>query len=171
MSAKAIREYHGKRLVSKWISEYGDYDIENRCVQVGDDICVIAHPCKSGILAVEAVICSISFCVRARCLVAVCPGSLNLVIVNGNHLSVVCVLCLSSRQVKAEMLQGGAEAGFAKIEQDNPWLASTPLVVKPDQLIKRRGKAGLLAVNKTWPEVQAWISERMGKSQEVSQMK
>lgn len=35
MSAKAIREYHGKRLVSKWISEYGDYDIENRCVQVG----------------------------------------------------------------------------------------------------------------------------------------
>lgn len=35
MSAKAIREFHGKRLVSKWISEYGDYDIENRCVQVG----------------------------------------------------------------------------------------------------------------------------------------
>lgn len=35
MSAKAIREYHGKRLVSKWISEYGDYDVENRVVQVG----------------------------------------------------------------------------------------------------------------------------------------
>lgn len=65
------------------------------------------------------------------------------------------------------MLQGGADAGFAKIEQDNSWLANTPLVVKPDQLIKRRGKAGLLAVNKTWPEVKAWISERMGKSQEV----
>lgn len=70
-------------------------------------------------------------------------------------------------QVKADMLQGDNETGFAKIEQDNPWLASTPLVVKPDQLIKRRGKAGLLAVNKTWPEVQTWISERMGKSQEV----
>ncbi|CAN0015872.1 unnamed protein product [Laminaria digitata] len=95
MSAKAIREYHGKRLVSKWISEYGDYDVENRCVQ------------------------------------------------------------------------GGSEAGFAKIEQENPWLSTTPLVVKPDQLIKRRGKAGLLAVNKTWPEVQAWVAERMGKSQQV----
>lgn len=70
-------------------------------------------------------------------------------------------------QVKADMLQGDTEAGFAKIEEDNAWLASTPLVVKPDQLIKRRGKAGLLAVNKTWPEVQAWIAERMGKSQEV----
>lgn len=70
-------------------------------------------------------------------------------------------------QVKADMLQGGTEVGFTKIEQENPWLASTPLVVKPDQLIKRRGKAGLLAVNKTWPEVQAWISERMGKTQQV----
>lgn len=65
------------------------------------------------------------------------------------------------------MLQGGSEAGFAKIEQENPWLSTTPLVVKPDQLIKRRGKAGLLAVNKTWPEVQAWVAERMGKSQQV----
>lgn len=65
------------------------------------------------------------------------------------------------------MLQGGSEAGFAKIEQENPWLSTTPLVVKPDQLIKRRGKAGLLAVNKTWPEVQAWVAERMGKNQQV----
>ena len=65
------------------------------------------------------------------------------------------------------MLQGSSEAGFAKIEQENPWLSTTPLVVKPDQLIKRRGKAGLLAVNKTWPEVKAWVAERMGTSQQV----
>lgn len=80
------------------------------------------------------------------------------------------LLTLNARlviQVKADMLQGGTEMGFAKIEKENPWLASTPLVVKPDQLIKRRGKAGLLAVNKTWPEVQAWISERMGTNQQV----
>lgn len=51
MSAKAIREYHGKRLVSKWISEYGDYDIENRCVQVGNDVCP-AHPCKLMLLEI-----------------------------------------------------------------------------------------------------------------------
>lgn len=65
------------------------------------------------------------------------------------------------------MLEGGEELGFTKIEQENSWLLNTPLVVKPDQLIKRRGKAGLLAVNKKWPEVKAWISERMGKSQQV----
>lgn len=65
------------------------------------------------------------------------------------------------------MLKGGHDVGFARIEQENPWLAKTPLVVKPDQLIKRRGKAGLLAVNKTWGEVKTWILERMGKNQQV----
>ncbi|KAA1084008.1 citrate synthase [Puccinia graminis f. sp. tritici] len=43
------------------------------------------------------------------------------------------------------------------------WVFSEKLVVKPDQLIKRRGKAGLLGLNKTWPEAKAWIQERAGK--------
>ncbi|PFH49373.1 hypothetical protein AMATHDRAFT_76221 [Amanita thiersii Skay4041] len=47
------------------------------------------------------------------------------------------------------------------------WVHSTPLVAKPDQLIKRRGKAGLLALNKTWDEAKAWISARAGKPQKV----
>jgi ATP citrate (pro-S)-lyase len=44
-----------------------------------------------------------------------------------------------------------------------PWVFTEKLVVKPDQLIKRRGKAGLLGLNKTWPEAKAWIQERAGK--------
>lgn len=47
------------------------------------------------------------------------------------------------------------------------WVFTTKLVAKPDQLIKRRGKAGLLALNKTWDEAKAWISERAGKPQKV----
>jgi len=50
-------------------------------------------------------------------------------------------------------------------EQTYPWLL-TPgarFVAKPDQLIKRRGKSGLLALNKEWPEAKAWIEERAGK--------
>ncbi|KAL5476926.1 ACL1 [Sanghuangporus weigelae] len=43
------------------------------------------------------------------------------------------------------------------------WVHTTKLVAKPDQLIKRRGKAGLLALNKTWPEAKQWIEERAGK--------
>jgi len=50
-----------------------------------------------------------------------------------------------------------------------PWLLvpGSKFVAKPDQLIKRRGKSGLLALNKTWPEAKAWIAERAGKSQKV----
>ena len=50
----------------------------------------------------------------------------------------------------------------------HPWLLSRRLVVKPDQLIKRRGKAGLLKVNIDWAGVVTWVSERMGKSVTVS---
>ena len=42
-----------------------------------------------------------------------------------------------------------------------------PLVVKPDQLIKRRGKLGLIAVNKNLKQVKEWINERMGKDQKI----
>ncbi|KZT10413.1 ATP-citrate synthase [Laetiporus sulphureus 93-53] len=47
------------------------------------------------------------------------------------------------------------------------WVFTTKLVVKPDQLIKRRGKAGLLALNKTWDEAKEWIQARAGKPQKV----
>ena len=43
--------------------------------------------------------------------------------------------------------------------QDDDWLETDPLVAKPDQLIKRRGKAGLLTVNKTLSEAKEWILE------------
>lgn len=50
-------------------------------------------------------------------------------------------------------------------ETTYPWLLTRDarFVAKPDQLIKRRGKSGLLALNKTWPQARAWIEERAGK--------
>ena len=50
-----------------------------------------------------------------------------------------------------------------------PWLLASgaKFVAKPDQLIKRRGKSGLLALNKTWPEAKEWVKERAGKPQKV----
>ncbi|KAL8365549.1 hypothetical protein RB595_004392 [Gaeumannomyces hyphopodioides] len=54
-------------------------------------------------------------------------------------------------------------------EATYPWLLApgAKFVAKPDQLIKRRGKSGLLALNKTWPEAKAWVAERAGKEQKV----
>ena len=54
-------------------------------------------------------------------------------------------------------------------ESTYPWLlvSGSKFVAKPDQLIKRRGKSGLLALNKTWPEARAWIESKAGKTQQV----
>jgi ATP citrate (pro-S)-lyase len=50
-----------------------------------------------------------------------------------------------------------------------PWLLApgAKFVAKPDQLIKRRGKSGLLALNKPWSEARDWIQARAGKEQKV----
>lgn len=54
-----------------------------------------------------------------------------------------------------------------------PWLLQkdAKFVAKPDQLIKRRGKSGLLALNKTWSEAKEWIAARAGKEQQVETVK
>jgi ATP citrate (pro-S)-lyase len=54
------------------------------------------------------------------------------------------------------------------LEQIHPWLLTNKLVVKPDQLIKRRGKSGLLLLNADWAEARAWILERVGTEVTVS---
>ncbi|KAK9459546.1 uncharacterized protein V1516DRAFT_687286 [Lipomyces oligophaga] len=50
-------------------------------------------------------------------------------------------------------------------ESTYSWLtaAGAKFVAKPDQLIKRRGKSGLLALNVTWQEARDWIAARAGK--------
>ncbi|OZJ06569.1 hypothetical protein BZG36_00564 [Bifiguratus adelaidae] len=53
------------------------------------------------------------------------------------------------------------------LEQTHPWLLSTKLVAKPDQLIKRRGKSGLLLLNADWKDARKWIEERAGKEIQV----
>lgn len=39
--------------------------------------------------------------------------------------------------------------------------------MKPDQLIKRRGKLGLIAVNKSFADVKEWVDDRMNKDQKI----
>ena len=93
MSAKAVREHHGKKLIAKYVKEVsnGTHVIDDRSVLI------------TKTTDVDSVI------------------------------------------------------------KDNPWLLTTRLVVKPDQLIKRRGKAGLVGINMSFEDVQSWIDERMEK--------
>ncbi|OQR82148.1 ATP-citrate synthase, partial [Thraustotheca clavata] len=105
MSAKAIREYDGKRLLGKWLSDYssGKHTLESRFVQITPVIFDAKVP----------------------------------------------------------------NVTFDSIARENPWLLETKLVVKPDQLIKRRGKANLLLLNATWNEVKEWITARMSREIQV----
>ena len=109
MSAKAVREYHGKKLLCKYMKEYSNGK------HVMDDRSVLITPTTD-----------------------------------------------------LERLTAYANNDPTKttnvddmIDHDYSWLVTTKLVVKPDQLIKRRGKLGLVGVNMTWDEVQEWITERM----------
>ncbi|KAJ2716610.1 ATP citrate lyase subunit 1 [Coemansia spiralis] len=60
----------------------------------------------------------------------------------------------------ADKIASAVEAALERAERLNPWLTSTKLVAKPDQLIKRRGKSGLLLLNAEWAAVKQWIRER-----------
>eukprot|EP01064_Diplonema_japonicum_P033069 TRINITY_DN642_c0_g1_i2.p1 TRINITY_DN642_c0_g1~~TRINITY_DN642_c0_g1_i2.p1 ORF type:complete len:1061 (+),score=374.60 TRINITY_DN642_c0_g1_i2:54-3236(+) len=55
------------------------------------------------------------------------------------------------------------ETDLETLQGAHPWLAEEKLVAKPDQLIKRRGKGGLILLNADWSAAKTWISERMDK--------
>lgn len=95
MSAKAVREYHGKKLLAKHIQLLSDFTLDDRSILV-------------------------------------------------------------TPETDLDSLQP---------------IEDTLLVVKPDQLIKRRGKAGLVGVRLNWSETIQWIQERRNQSIQIDQAK
>ncbi|KZC11787.1 PREDICTED: ATP-citrate synthase [Dufourea novaeangliae] len=69
--------------------------------------------------------------------------------------------------VKCRFVTITEQTNWADIVNSNPWLRTEKLVVKPDQLIKRRGKLGLIKVNADLATVKQWILDRMNKDQQV----
>ena len=66
-----------------------------------------------------------------------------------------------------QVAQISPKTDLATLPEECPWLLEKRLVVKPDQLIKRRGKANLLKLNATWDEVVEWVNERRDKEVQV----
>ncbi|XP_063072236.1 ATP-citrate synthase isoform X1 [Engraulis encrasicolus] len=58
-----------------------------------------------------------------------------------------------------------------RLAQDHPWLLTERLVVKPDQLIKRRGKLGLVGVNLDLMGVREWLKPRMMRETTIGKAK
>jgi len=55
------------------------------------------------------------------------------------------------------------ETDLKQLPTKYKWITNEKLVVKPDQLIKRRGKSKLLLLNANWKDAEKWIEERMNK--------
>uniref|UniRef100_A0A8C7KSN8 ATP-citrate synthase n=1 Tax=Oncorhynchus kisutch TaxID=8019 RepID=A0A8C7KSN8_ONCKI len=63
------------------------------------------------------------------------------------------------------------ETDFDRLAQDHPWLLTERLVVKPDQLIKRRGKLGLVGVNLDLKGVREWLKTHLMRETMVGKAK
>ncbi|KAJ8024570.1 ATP-citrate synthase [Holothuria leucospilota] len=59
------------------------------------------------------------------------------------------------------------ETKWSELTEKHPWLLTQKLVVKPDQLIKRRGKLGLIKVNVDLEGAKEWLSSRLGQEIQV----
>ncbi len=65
--------------------------------------------------------------------------------------------------VEDRFISVSPDTKLAALVKEYPWLKKTNVVVKPDQVIKRRGKNNLLLLDAGWDEAQDWLSERMNK--------
>src|SRR3972149_11348481 len=54
----------------------------------------------------------------------------------------------------------GPDTDVTKLLNQHKWLTTEKLVVKPDQLIKRRGKNKLVLVGADYKQAKAWIAEK-----------
>jgi len=70
-------------------------------------------------------------------------------------------------QLDSRFAQVKPDTIIGDLSHHHPWLKETKLVAKPDQLIKRRGKLGLVKLNASWEDAQHWISEKRGKEIQV----
>lgn len=59
------------------------------------------------------------------------------------------------------------ETDLAKLPEQDPWLKTEKLTVKPDQLFGKRGKHGLLLLDADFEQARKWIDERMNKETTV----
>ncbi|KAG0226192.1 citrate synthase [Actinomortierella wolfii] len=75
------------------------------------------------------------------------------------HISIDTALLSGDKAVFDQHVQ----STLNQLEQQHPWLLTHKLVAKPDQLIKRRGKSGLLLLNADWQQARQWIVEHAGK--------
>ncbi|MFH1785979.1 MAG: ATP citrate lyase citrate-binding domain-containing protein [Candidatus Micrarchaeota archaeon] len=66
--------------------------------------------------------------------------------------------------------QTSIDDNFTKLSAENPWLKTKKLVIKPDQLIGKKGKHNLVLLNADFDAAKKFIKENMGKTLEVQKI-
>ncbi len=63
-------------------------------------------------------------------------------------------------EVSDKVVKVAPDTDMNDLANQNKWLTTEELVVKPDQLIKRRGKNKLVLVDATYDQAKAWIKRK-----------
>jgi len=63
-------------------------------------------------------------------------------------------------EISAKIVTVAPDTDMAELPNQYKWLTTEKLVVKPDQLIKRRGKNKLVLVGANYDQAKAWIQEK-----------
>jgi ATP citrate (pro-S)-lyase len=80
-------------------------------------------------------------------------------------------LGIKGMMVPPEVLDETAGVSWDLLVDQNSWVHELKLVAKPDQLVKRRGKLGLVAINLTFGEAQKWVMDRIMKEINIEGVK
>jgi len=70
-------------------------------------------------------------------------------------------------ELSLQVAQVTQSTNFTELIDQNRWLTTSKLVVKPDMLFGKRGKHDLVGLNLSIAEVEAFIKARMGKHVEI----
>lgn len=127
MAQKSLREFDSKTLLSKWVPTY-----TNNAFSVSDKFVQV-------------------YCDGLRARTTSHGSQLADDVADDGALPTVQEGSTTPRNTT------GKYKSLLSAAEDHPWLNTEKLVVKVDQLIKRRGKAGLLLLNASLGEANAWI--------------
>jgi ATP-citrate lyase beta-subunit len=78
---------------------------------------------------------------------------------------------LNEFSYKGELALVGPETDLEELAAINPWLKTSRLVVKPDQLFGKRGKHGLVLLDANWPQIEKFLKENMDAEATVGGIK
>eukprot|EP00923_Selenidium_pygospionis_P047657 GHVN01082268.1.p1 GENE.GHVN01082268.1~~GHVN01082268.1.p1 ORF type:complete len:1155 (-),score=211.69 GHVN01082268.1:127-3591(-) len=72
-------------------------------------------------------------------------------------------LLLSHSNLTQPCVEFNADVDLDELPTTHPWLLTSRLVVKPDVLLKRRGKSGLVLLDVSWDVAAKHLAENIGK--------